>query len=103
MKRLGWLALFAILPACEERASQAECETMLDHGIELAIRDKQPKASMAFIAAEQARRRRQPPGRQSIEACSSEVSKKALECAMEAAHIDDYERCLVVVPWGYRL
>lgn len=102
MKRFGWLALFAILPGCEERASQADCEAMLDHGIELSIRDKQPKASHAFISAETSRRRRQPPGRQSIEACSSEVSKKAHRCAMEAAHIDDYERCLVIAPWGYR-
>ena len=94
--------LFLALPACQEYASQAECEAMLEHGVELSIRDKHPDAKPTLVASEKERRRRQPPGRQAIESCTQEVSKKALACAMQASHIDDYERCLVIAPWGFR-
>lgn len=96
------LPLLLAIPACQEYASQAECEALLDHGVELSIRDKHPKAKPSLIEAEKARRRRQLPGREAIDACTREVSKKALACAMQATHIDDYERCLVIAPWGFR-
>lgn len=103
LKRPLALAPFLlVLSGCQEHASRAECEALLEHGVELAIRDKHPRAKPALIASEKARRRRQPPGRQAIEACTHEVSKRALACAMQASHIDDYERCLVIAPWGFR-
>lgn len=103
LRRSLALAPFLLaLPGCQEHASQAECEALLEHGVELSIRDKHPSANPTLLASEKARRRRQPPGRQAIEACTREVSKKALDCAMQASHIDDYERCLVIAPWGFR-
>lgn len=96
------LPLLLLMPACQDYASQAECEALLEHGVELAIRDKHPNAKPSLIESEKERRRRQIPGREAIEACTREVSKKALACAMQAKHIDDYERCLVIAPWGFR-
>lgn len=96
------LLALVILPGCGKSPSVAECEGMLDHGVELAMRDRRPGSTVLEVEAEKARRRRQPPGRAAIQACASEVSETAFACAMAAEHIDDYEKCLVVTPWGYR-
>lgn len=93
------VALMASLSGCAKRPSLDECEKMLEHGIELSIRDKYPKIRDTLLEKEKARRRRQPPGRAAIEACSKEVSLSAFGCAMSSTTIDTYEQCLVPLPW----
>lgn len=103
MRRLSLPVLMTagLLSACSKRPTTAQCEAMLDHGVELAIRDKRPDAGDVEIASERARRRRQAPGRMVIETCPKEVSAKALDCALGAGNLDEYERCLVVTPWDW--
>lgn len=91
------------LSSCAKPPTQADCEAMLVHGVELAYQAKRPDVTAREVEAEKARRSKQAPGRAAIEACSTEVSREAVACAMEARHIDDYEKCLVTVPWLYRL
>lgn len=95
--------LAGLSAACAPSPTTTDCETMLERGVELAYRAKRPEVTALEIEAEKARRRRQPPGRAAIEACAAEVSREAVTCAVEASHIDEYERCLVVAPWPYRL
>lgn len=101
VRALALLGMAGLL-GCTKGPTTAECEAMLDHGVELAFRDRRPGATDLEIESEKARRRRQAPGRAAVEVCPSEVSQKALACAMGARHIDEYEKCLVVAPWGYR-
>lgn len=101
--RAAAFALVALgLAGCAKHASQAECAALLDHGVELAVRDRRPEASEAEVAAEKTKRREEPAGKEALAACPSEVTKDGLTCAMAAQGIDEYERCLVETPYGVR-
>jgi hypothetical protein len=102
MRTPAIVALALGLVGCAKHASQSECAALLDHGVELAVRDHRPEASDDEIAAEKAKRRAEPAGRDALAACPNEVSKDAYACALAAPTIDEYERCLVEPPYGVR-
>lgn len=105
MTRAAALPLVLLLPAlagCAKRATPDECLALLDHGVELSVRDRRPGATDAEVATERAARRDDKAGRATLATCPAEVSKRALTCALAAPHLDEYERCLVETPFGVR-
>jgi hypothetical protein len=81
--------------ACSERISARECEAMLDHYVELLAQSDGRKPSPEEILRLQREARLKATADPEFERCTQEVSRKQLECALQAPSADGVERCLL--------
>ncbi len=84
----------AASPACTRKASQAQCEQLIDRYASLVVTEKYPDASAAQIAAAQQDVKTEAHGDDSFKNCSSQVSASEFDCAMRATTPDALEKCL---------
>lgn len=88
------LALPLLLSACHKKASQTQCDAILDRYAELLTKEHLPDASAAAVDAEKKREREESRGDDDFRNCTSEVEESDYQCAMKAATADALERCL---------
>ena len=90
------LAVLAAAPfaACKPKASESECDALLERYARLVVTEKHPDASAAEVAAEQQREKTEARGDDAFKNCSSEVSREELRCAMQAPTADAFTKCL---------
>jgi hypothetical protein len=93
-----WLAL-ALLSglastSCKPKASESECDQLLERYARLVVGEKHPDASAEDIAVEQHREKGEARGDDAFKNCSSEVSRDEFRCAMQAPTADAFEKCL---------
>jgi hypothetical protein len=79
---------------CKPKASESECDQLLDRYARLVVTEKHPDASTDDIAIEQRREKDEARGDDAFKNCSSEVSRDELKCAMSAPTADAFEKCL---------
>jgi hypothetical protein len=90
----GVLALAAAAPACKAKASSAQCEQLLDRYASLRVSEKVPPVAGAERPAEEQREKAEARGDDAFKNCTSEVSQAELDCAMRAATVSAFEKCL---------
>jgi hypothetical protein len=88
------LAALAVLPGCTRKASQAQCDQLLERYASLVVTEKYPDASAGQISAAQQDVKTEARGDDSFKNCSSQVSAAEFECAMRAPTPDAFEKCL---------
>ena len=83
------------LAGCKGKATQAQCDQLLDRFAELVVREKSPKdAPPETIQAERVREREEARGDDGFRNCTSEVSSDDFACAMKATTSDAMLKCL---------
>ncbi len=97
LTRVG-VALLLTLPlalsACHKKATQSQCDAILDRYAELVTKEHLPDASAEVIDVEKKREREESRGDDDFRNCTSEVEESDYQCAMKAATADALERCL---------
>ena len=83
-----------LLTACRKKATQSQCDTLLERYAELLTKEHFPDASPAAIDAEKKREREESRGDDDFRNCTSEVEESDYQCAMKATTADGLERCL---------
>jgi hypothetical protein len=87
-------AVVILAAGCKPKATEANCDQLLERYAHLVVTEKYPDASPADIDAEQRREKNEARGDDVLKNCSSEVSRAEFECAMRAATADTFEKCL---------
>lgn len=90
----GAVALL-LLSSCGKRLEPGECGKLLDHYVELLLRDDRPKSSAGEILRLQQEARKKAESDPAFRECSSRVSRRKFECAMEAQDANRLEQCLL--------
>lgn len=83
------------LAGCGEPPTQAECERMLDRYTELLVRSDRPGAKAAEQEKLKAEARSKASRDPEFGRCGQRVSRRQLDCALEASDVDAMERCLL--------
>ncbi len=86
MTRAGALgaALLLLATGCDKRLDDGECRALLDHYVELLLRDDRPSSSAGEILRLQQEARRKAERDPAFAECRAKVSRKSFDCAMEA-------------------
>ena len=94
MKR--WLLVLALLAlaGCKKKATQKQCDELIDRFAELVVKERFPDAGPDQIAAERTRERSEAKGDDAFKNCTSEVQTDEHACAMKAASSEAMIKCL---------
>lgn len=77
-----------------QKASQAQCDALLDHYAELVTKEQFPDAGPQEIAAEKQRERSEARRSDDFKNCTSQVQPSEHDCAMKATTSDAVIKCL---------
>ena len=92
---IGSLAVLAFGAFVYKRkATQTQCEDLLDHYAELVVRERMPDAGAAEVSAERQRERVEAAHSDEFKNCSSQVQPSEHECAMKAKTSEAVIKCL---------
>jgi hypothetical protein len=80
--------------ACKPKATQAQCDQLIERYAELVVKARFPNASAEVIKTEQEREKSEARGDDAFKNCPSEVSRAEFDCAMGATTADAFEKCL---------
>jgi hypothetical protein len=89
------LMLLVLQPGCGKRLEASECEALLDHYVEILLRDDRPGSSAAEILRLQQDARRKAARDPAFKECQSRVSRSSFDCAMQAHDSRLLEMCLL--------
>jgi hypothetical protein len=98
MKRpsaLGFTALLLLAAGCDEPPDHRECQRLLDHYVELLLREDRPGTSAGELLRLQQEARRKAERDPAFHECSERVSRRELDCAMRAQDANKLEMCLL--------
>lgn len=102
MSRCGaaWRCLLACLLAlslsgCGKRLEPQECDALLDHYVELLLRDDRPKSSAAEVMRVQQEARHKAAQDPAFKECRERVTRRGFQCAMDAQDANRLEQCLL--------
>jgi hypothetical protein len=87
--------LCLLLVGCGKRLQTNECQELLDHYVELLLRDDRPKSSAGEIMRLQQEARKKAERDPAFHECSSRVSRRNFDCAMAAEDPNRLEQCLL--------
>lgn len=91
-----WLGAVALLASgCGKRLEASECRLLLDHYVELLLRDDRPKSSAGEVRSLQLEARKKAERDPAFLECPSRVSRRSFECAMGAKDANRLEQCLL--------
>jgi hypothetical protein len=88
-------ALLLLLTSCGKRLEPAECDQLLDHYVELLLRDDRPKSSAGEVLRLQQEARKKAASDPAFRECPERVSRRKLTCAMDAQDANRLEQCLL--------
>lgn len=80
---------------CGKRLEATECQQLLDHYVELLLRDDRPKSSAGEILRLQQEARKKAERDPAFRECRESVSRKSFACAMDAQDTNKLEQCLL--------
>ncbi|MEP7051394.1 MAG: hypothetical protein ABJB12_13630 [Pseudomonadota bacterium] len=89
------LGCVPLLSACGKPPSPAECDTLLEHYVELLVHSDRPGTNAADLHKLQLQAREKVKDDPEFQACSERVSRRAYDCAMNASNADLLEQCLL--------
>jgi hypothetical protein len=93
----AWAAFGALLVAtgCGKRLEPTECRQLLDHYVELLLRDDRPGAGTGELMRVQQEARKKAERDPAFRQCSDRVSRRGFDCAMKAQDANKLEQCLL--------
>lgn len=96
MKR-AWAVLSCCLAlcGCGKKLDAKECDALLDHYVDLLLRDDRPGASAGEQLRVQQEARKRAERDPAFHECSERVSRRGFDCAMEAQDANRLEQCLL--------
>lgn len=89
------VALLSLTTGCGKRLEPSECQSLLDHYVELLLRDDRPKSSAGEVLRVQQEARRKAEQDPAFRECRARVSRRKFECAMDAQDANRLEQCLL--------
>jgi hypothetical protein len=91
------IGLLSSLPlaSCAAPLSQAECDKLLVHYVELLVRSDRPDVSGEELARMKREALKKGASDPQFRSCTSEVSRKQYECAIAAENADKLEQCML--------
>ena len=98
MKRqnaLGAWLLVGLAAGCGKPLQTNECHQLLDHYVELLLRDDRPKSSAGEVMRLQQEARKKAERDPAFAECSERVSRRSFDCAMDAQDANRLEQCLL--------
>ncbi len=84
----------ALIAGCHKKATETQCDALVDHYTELAMKEQSPDAAPADVEAQRKRVREESKNDDDFKNCTSEVEAADYECAMKATTTEGVERCL---------
>ena len=94
-RRLALGTLLLLVTGCGKRLETTECQQLLDHYVELLLRDDRPKSSAGEVLRVQQEARKKAVQDPAFHECSQRVSRKSFDCAMGAEDANRLEQCLL--------
>jgi len=91
----GGLLLLLLVTGCGKRLEASECQQLLDHYVELLLRDDRPKSSAGEVLRVQHEARKKAERDPAFRACTQRVSRRSFRCAMDAQDANRLEQCLL--------
>jgi hypothetical protein len=92
---LGLVGVVAVgATGCRPKASQSQCDELVDRYADLVTREKSGDASPDQLKAARDREREEARGDDVFKNCRSEVSQTEYSCAMRAATSEQLVKCL---------
>ena len=95
---LGGIVILLVVTSatsgCRRKASEAQCDALVDHYTELAMKEQFPDAGPTEIEAQRKHVREESKGDDDFKNCTSEVEAADYGCAMKATTTEAIERCL---------
>ena len=88
------LAVALLAGGCKKKASQAECDQLIDRFATLVVKERIKDATPELIKQEQERERSEAKGDDTFKNCTSEVQDDEARCAMTAATSEAFLKCL---------
>lgn len=97
MKRVGALACAALLVTlgCGKRLEQGECRQLLDHYVDLLLREDRPGLGAGEVLRLQQEARKKAERDPAFGECRERVSRRDFACAMKAQDANKLEQCLL--------
>ena len=92
---LGTAALVLLAVGCGRRPDHRECQRLLDHYVELLLREDRPGTSAGEVLRLQQEARKKAERDPAFHECSARVSRRGYDCAMEAQDANKLEQCLL--------
>ena len=89
------VAVLVLATGCSKRLAPSECQQLLDHYVELLLRDDRPKSSAGEILRLQQEARKKAERDPAFVQCSERVSRRSFDCAMDAQDANRLEQCLL--------
>jgi hypothetical protein len=89
------LSLSLSLNACGKRLEPSECGKLLDHYVELLLRDDRPKSSAGEVLRLQQEARKKAAADPAFQQCTERVARRSFDCAMDAQDANRLEQCLL--------
>jgi hypothetical protein len=94
-RRFALVALALTASGCSKRVEPSECQQLLDHYVELLLRDDRPKSSAGEVLRLQQEARKKAAQDPAFHECRERVSRKSFDCAMDAQDANRLEQCLL--------
>ncbi len=94
-RTLSSALLLLLVAGCGKRLDTNECQLLLDHYVELLLRDDRPKSSAGEILRLQQEARKKAERDPAFHECRARVSRKGFDCAMSAQDANRLEQCLL--------
>jgi hypothetical protein len=86
---------FAMLPACRQKISGAQCEALISRYAEIVVHERMPNAPLELVRATQKEVKDEAAGDEGFRNCTTEVGPKEFDCAMSATTPEAIEKCLL--------
>lgn len=94
-RRWALLLACSLSFGCGKRLESRECDALLDHYVELLLREDRPKSSAGEVMRVQQDARRHAEQDPAFKECRERVSRRSFDCAMEAQDANRLEQCLL--------
>lgn len=91
----GLVLALCTLTGCGKAPSASECDALLSHYVELLVNSDRPGTSAGELHKLQQQARDKAKSDPEFLACSERLSRRQLECAMNASNADVLEQCLL--------
>ena len=93
------LGLAVLASACKQKpVTRDECDLLLARYAEMQARVDDPKANGVTLERARGQARALAAHDRSFAACTTEVSRESMDCALAAHDPDQIERCLIPMP-----
>jgi hypothetical protein len=86
--------VLVIVAGCSKKATQSECDELIERYATLVVSEQNPEASPAVVAAERDRARKQARADDDFKNCTTEVEAKDYRCAKAAKTAETLLKCL---------